>query len=117
MNVSTATPTPSLFTRGIPLAEASEIQPGHKRVFLAGEKEIIVFNLEGAFYALDNKCPHGGFRFENGMVEGDSVVCPGHNWKFNIRTGECETLDFEPTGCYELAMEDGMLMLILNEAD
>jgi len=42
----------------------------------------------GSVYALDAYCPHMGAHFKEGKVEGDSIRCGFHNWKFSS-AGEC----------------------------
>jgi len=81
-----------------------EIPPGkQKKVHLKG-RDIALFNLDGAFYALGDKCPHEGGSLCSGKVvglayssepgkydllrPGEFVKCPWHGWEFDIRTGQ-----------------------------
>ncbi len=43
--------------------------------------------MRGEFYALVNKCPHKQGPLSQGIVHGDSVTCPLHNWKISLRSG------------------------------
>ena len=52
-----------------------------------GDGEIAIFNLGDRFVAVDNRCPHQGGPLCDGIVAGDSVVCPLHAWKVNLDTG------------------------------
>ena len=53
--------------------------------------ELFVMNHEGKEYEVQRYCPHMFADLEQaGYVdEDDNLVCPLHNWKFNIKTGEC----------------------------
>ena len=67
-------------------------------------RSIGVFNVNGVFYALRNRCPHQAGPLCVGKVrgtalpsepgeylwvrEGEIVCCPWHGWEFDIKTGE-----------------------------
>jgi 3-phenylpropionate/trans-cinnamate dioxygenase ferredoxin subunit len=58
------------------------------QVFNVKEKEILVVNVEGKFYAFDNHCPHMRYPLFFGSLEGDTLICGFHSAKFNVRTGK-----------------------------
>jgi 3-phenylpropionate/trans-cinnamate dioxygenase ferredoxin subunit len=66
----------------------SEIAPGTCRLVVLQGKEIVVFNVDGEFFALDNLCTHEEGPLCEGEIEGCEVTCPWHGAKFDIRTGE-----------------------------
>lgn len=85
------------------VAPVGEIPPGaRKRVEVRG-RAIVVFNLDGEFFALNDRCPHRGGSlcegYVTGLVEssgpgeyrlarrGEIIRCPWHSWEFDIRTG------------------------------
>lgn len=86
------------------LAPAREIGDGQQRAFTVQGREIAVFNVNGDFYALLNRCPHEGGSLCHGdrvgLVQSDGpgsykysragefVKCPWHAWEFDIRTGQ-----------------------------
>ncbi|MCA9448569.1 MAG: Rieske (2Fe-2S) protein [Candidatus Omnitrophica bacterium] len=59
-----------------------------KRVEIDG-REILVYNQEGEFLAVSNRCPHTGGPLHLGEVSGLEVTCPWHGAKFDLRTGSC----------------------------
>ena len=69
-------------------ARTDEIVPGQARLVVVKGKEIALFNVDGAFFALDNLCTHEEGPLAEGEVEGHEVTCPWHGAKFDIRTGE-----------------------------
>lgn len=69
-------------------ASTIEIPPGQARVVNIKGKEIVLFNIEGAFFALDNACTHEEGPLAEGEVLGHEVTCPWHGATFDIRTGE-----------------------------
>jgi nitrite reductase/ring-hydroxylating ferredoxin subunit len=86
------------------VAKASEIAPGTSRLVTVKGREIGLFNLDGAFFALSNRCPHAGGPLCQGkivaLVQSERpghyrltrhqqfLRCPWHGWEFDIRTGQ-----------------------------
>jgi len=66
-------------TANIPLREGRAVK--------IGEREIAVFNLGDRFAAIENKCPHSGGPLCDGILSGDTVVCPLHGWRISLETG------------------------------
>lgn len=62
-----------------------------KLVFKEGKKQILLLEIAGQIYALDNRCPHEGYPLSQGDVdEGKGLLtCNWHNWKFDLKTGKC----------------------------
>lgn len=64
------------------------VSVGESKSFKIGDKEILIANIDGQFYAIDNRCSHMGGDLSKGTLEGDIVICPRHGSRFNVRTGE-----------------------------
>ena len=76
--------------RRIPVGHVDDLPPGDARIVaLRDGREIAVFNVAGAYYAIDNLCPHAGGPLGKGTVEGTVVTCPWHCFKFELRDGVC----------------------------
>jgi nitrite reductase (NADH) small subunit len=56
-------------------------------VEIAGRR-LVVYNVEGGFYATGATCAHQGGPLGDGLLDGCVVTCPWHAWQFDIRTGE-----------------------------
>ena len=69
-------------------ARTDEVAPGQARLVVVKGKEIALFNIDGAYFALANACTHEEGPLAEGEVEGHEVTCPWHGAKFDIRTGE-----------------------------
>lgn len=76
------------------IAAVADIPPGNAKAFVVGDREIAVFNVGGAFYAIDNTCPHQGGPLAEGWIEGPVVTCPWHGWCFDVRTGKMTLGEF-----------------------
>ena len=69
------------------VATISDVPPGEAKMVEAGGKKIALFNVGGAYYAIDDTCPHRGGPLSQGVLEGETVTCPWHRAKFDIKTG------------------------------
>jgi nitrite reductase (NADH) small subunit len=97
-------------TESIPLREGRAVQ--------IGDREIAIFNLGDRFVACDNACPHRGGPLADGIVSGNTVVCPLHAYKICLDTGNV----IKPDVCvrvdtYEVRVEDGVVLVALSEAE
>ncbi len=85
------------------VAVTDEIPPGGRKLVEVKGRAIVIFNVGGEYFALNNRCPHkGGSLCQGrltGLVEsvepgsyrysrrGEIIRCPWHGWEFDIRTG------------------------------
>jgi nitrite reductase (NADH) small subunit len=72
----------------IRITPAENIPLRQGRAVDIGGEEIAIFNLGERFLAVSNRCPHRGGPLADGIVSGESVVCPLHTWKICLTTGE-----------------------------
>ena len=62
---------------------------GARSVSVVDGEEIAIFRTgDDRIYALVNRCPHKGGPLSQGIVHGDKVACPLHDWKISLATGE-----------------------------
>ncbi len=71
----------------VKVAARSEIPNGAGRSFEVEGRTIAIFNLDGAFYAIDEECTHAGGPLSEGTIDGEEIECPWHQGRFNIKTG------------------------------
>ncbi len=69
------------------IADVSDVPPGTAKELIAGGRVVALFNVDGAFYALDGICPHAGGPLAEGSVSGSVVTCPWHGWPFDVTSG------------------------------
>lgn len=106
------------------VAAVAEIPPGGRKIVTVRGREIGVFNIDGAFHALINRCPHQGAVLCTGAIvsrleapmpgeyrlsrPGTMIRCPWHCWEFDIATGQswCEPDDVKAR-TYNVTVEPG----------
>ncbi len=95
------------------IAAVSDIPPGAGREFVAGGKIVAVFNVDGAFHALDGICPHAGGPIAKGALHGQVVTCPWHGWQFDVASGHhCLNAQLKQP-CFPVTVEDDSLWIEL----
>jgi nitrite reductase/ring-hydroxylating ferredoxin subunit len=86
------------------VAKAGDVAPGTCKIVTVRGRELGVFNLDGEYFALANRCPHAGGPLCQGQIgplvlsdgpghyrltrEREFLRCPWHGWEFAIRTGQ-----------------------------
>ncbi|MEZ4364736.1 MAG: Rieske 2Fe-2S domain-containing protein [Kofleriaceae bacterium] len=50
---------------------------------------VLVTRLDGEIVATAGVCPHEDVGLDDGELDGGTVVCPGHGYRFDLRTGAC----------------------------
>jgi nitrite reductase (NADH) small subunit len=88
----------------VPVAKVSDVAPGSATTVVIDGREIAVFNVGGAFYALDNTCPHQGGPLAEGWIEGLTVTCPWHAWCFRLTDGKL-SLGLEGVDAFAVRVE------------
>lgn len=81
-----------------------------------GSKEIAIFKLEnGEIRAIENRCPHKGGVLAEGIVSGEYVFCPMHDWKISVIDGKVQAPD---TGCvqsFPVEIKDDEVYILIGE--
>src|SRR5215207_2376601 len=63
--------------------------PGSRRAVTLGAREIVLVRTTDGVRAIDRACPHEGYGLEESEVEGDTLSCVWHGWRFDLRSGAC----------------------------
>lgn len=74
----------------VKVGQTSDLAPGTCKVADAEGRKIALFNVDGAFHAIDNTCTHRGGPLGEGELAGNVVTCPWHGATFDVRTGAVE---------------------------
>ncbi|NQZ71487.1 MAG: nitrite reductase small subunit NirD [Dinoroseobacter sp.] len=66
---------------------------------------------ETEVYAASNTCPHKGGPLSEGIVHGQSVTCPLHNWVFDLNTGQAQGADDGEIATYPVRLEGTRILI------
>jgi 3-phenylpropionate/trans-cinnamate dioxygenase ferredoxin subunit len=70
------------------VAKTNDIPEGTMKAVSIQDKELIVVNFGGNYYAINRRCTHMGADLSKGKLEGKIVTCPRHGSRFDVTTGE-----------------------------
>jgi 3-phenylpropionate/trans-cinnamate dioxygenase ferredoxin subunit len=93
-------------SKWVTAARTSEIPPGDKAIVEVDGILVVVVNLNGKYYAIEDVCTHDGGPLGEGDLEDGQIICPRHGARFDVRTGDALTLPaFEAVPTYEVRVE------------
>jgi len=89
---------------------------GARRVARPNGCDVAVFrNSEDKVFALLDRCPHKGGPLSQGIVFGESVACPLHNWTIGLADGCAKAPDEGCTTKFSVKVENGVVQLDIDE--
>ena len=89
------------------VAAFADLPAGECGEYVAGDRIVALFNVEGTFYALDGICPHQGGPLGRGSLNGCIVTCPWHGFQFDVTTGQHQTSRSLLQPRFPVKVEDG----------
>jgi 3-phenylpropionate/trans-cinnamate dioxygenase ferredoxin component len=101
----------------VDVCPVDELPPGEVKIVHAGQLSVGVYNLDGEYHALEDRCSHddgplceGDFDVEEGVA-----VCPRHGSHIDIRTGEALSLPAVfPVETFPVYVQDGIVKVDLR---
>jgi nitrite reductase (NADH) small subunit/3-phenylpropionate/trans-cinnamate dioxygenase ferredoxin subunit len=69
------------------VAKVAELPPGKGKQVMVNGVKVALFNVNGAFFAINDTCSHRGGPLSEGSVSGTVVECPWHGAKFDVTSG------------------------------
>lgn len=89
---------------------------GARRVARAQGVDVAVFrNAQDTVFALLDRCPHKGGPLSQGIVMGESVACPLHNWNISLADGCAKGPDEGCTAKFAVQIKEGEVFLNAHE--
>ncbi|MGA3036478.1 MAG: non-heme iron oxygenase ferredoxin subunit [Vulcanimicrobiaceae bacterium] len=97
-----------------PVARKSEIADGStKRVDVNGQS-VLLCNVAGEIFAIEDVCTHDGGPLDEGELMGDRIMCPRHGAFFDVKTGDALTLPaIVPVQTYKVRTADDNIFVEL----
>lgn len=99
----------------VALARLGELKPGQMKRCAVQGKFILLANVDGCFYAIDDACTHEEASLSLGALRGEWVKCPLHGSRFNVRTGAVsDEPATDPVRTYAVQVEGDLILAELS---
>ncbi len=72
----------------VEIGAADELAAGERMVLQIDDKFVAVFNVDGDYFAIEDRCSHDDGELADGALNGCEIECSRHGAKFDIRTGK-----------------------------
>jgi 3-phenylpropionate/trans-cinnamate dioxygenase ferredoxin component len=94
-------------TDWIKVASLEECPPGSLRPVMVGNEPVVLANVDGAIYAVQDRCSHEEYPLSDGEIEGPNVVCQYHGARFDLASGAPRGLPaVKPVKTYPVEIRD-----------
>ena len=95
-------------------AKSSDLPKGSGKSLEVAGQRVALFNVDGKYYALADSCMHRGGPLGEGHLDGTRVTCPWHAWDFDVKTGECHTMQGAKQKSYPTKIENDQIFVDLG---
>lgn len=97
------------------VAAADEVPPGELRAVSTDRGPLVLANVDGDIYALEDRCSHQDYPLSAGDLEYDELECPFHGARFDVRNGRAVQLPaVTPVRTFPVEMRDGHVYVRLD---
>lgn len=98
----------------ITICDINDIPPLGSRTYRADALDVAIIRAEGdKIFAVEDKCPHKQGPLSQGIVHGDKITCPLHNWVIELTTGEAVAPDVGCVKTFEVQTQGATILLKL----
>ena len=102
-------------TDWIEIGRLDDIPKRGARVVQSPQGDIAIFRTaSNQIFALRDKCPHKGGPLSQGIVHGNRVACPLHDWKIHLDTGLAVAPDEGCAASFPIKLEGETIYLSLT---
>ena len=99
-------------TEWIDVVAASALAESEHVLIEVDYEPVAVFNLNGQFYAIADRCSHDNNEVASGIIDGDEIICPRHGARFCLKTGQVKCAPaYEDIASYPVRVVDGRLQV------
>ena len=87
------------------VGKVADFEDGRGQAVPIDGRMVAIFRQGDSWYAIDDLCPHMGASLAEGHVDGETVTCPWHAWRFCIKDGSWEDNPRTKVDCFDIKVE------------
>lgn len=91
------------------VAPSALLKEGQGQTFKAGETPVACFRVGGKVFVIDDECTHENGPLGEGHLDGFVVTCPYHDWRFDVRSGDCLSEKDRFVSCFKVKEAGGYI--------
>jgi nitrite reductase/ring-hydroxylating ferredoxin subunit len=99
----------------VSVLDEKELGEGKMNLVTVEGTPVLLIKKNGQIFAINNRCPHMACGFLGGTLDGMVIVCPCHDWRFNLENGEYEIEPFFKLTKYDWKIKSGKIWVKLEE--
>lgn len=97
------------------ITTTNELPDGERLFVEISGQPIVIFALNGQYFATSDECSHDGGPIGDGKIEGFEIICPRHGARFDIRTGKATRFPaVEPIAQFPVRVVDDYIEIGLH---
>ncbi len=93
----------------VEVLQADQLDESKGTTVFVNERDIALYRYQGGFYALDNQCVHRDGQLGDGHMDGANVICPLHQWDYDVHTGVSRYNPGEKVAVYPARQVNGLV--------
>ena len=102
----------------IRVMEGKTLNPGQMVRISVELQAVLLANVEGTLFAIEDKCSHEDASLYNGALKGDCVECPLHGSRFDLKTGQPkEEPATEPVKTFPVERQGDEIYILINASE
>ena len=99
----------------VPVLDENELHEGKMKLVPFEGIPILFIKQQGKIFVIDNRCPHMACSLAGGSLDGMVIVCPCHDWRFSLETGEYEDEPSMRLAMFKWKVESGKIWVKLDK--
>jgi len=93
----------------------SQLKDGQMLGVWVEGNSILLAKVDGQIFGVSNKCPHMGCQLQGGILSGFIVMCPCHDWKFDVRNGQYLEIPEVTLTTYRCFVQNGKIHVEISD--
>jgi 3-phenylpropionate/trans-cinnamate dioxygenase ferredoxin subunit len=111
-------PEEAMSQKRIRIMQNKTLNPGQMVRISVEDQMILLANVEGTLYAIEDQCSHEDASLYNGALKGDCVECPLHGSRFDLKTGQPkEEPATEPVKTFPVERQQDGIYILINASE
>jgi nitrite reductase/ring-hydroxylating ferredoxin subunit len=95
----------------VAVAAEDELWDGEMESYDIDGAEILLVRIDGQYHAYDGSCPHQSQPLVEGTLDGATLTCIGHEWIFDVRTGQGVNPRTSSLARHDVRIVDGAVLV------